>query len=257
MKFTGQERDSESGLDFFSARYFSSPQGRFTSPDPLLNSGRPWEPQSWNRYTYALNNPLKYTDPNGLYEWSQKCADNDQQCQSYRQQFRDALTTIRTAVEQYRERSPERDTLQAILDKYGDEGEENKVFIKFSSAGGFPADESTNLFGKTTVTFDMKMIDGTFQNSAEINPAYKPSIGWGEIVAHEGAHMLDRFLLGNPVNRSGALRTEVNAFDAQSFVPKALNQNSFWAYGTRVGPNPTGKPYDNTPFKIKPRKMSI
>lgn len=56
------------GLDYFGARYFSGAQGRFTSPDPLLNSGRPWEPQSWNRYSYVLNNPLRYIDPLGLYE---------------------------------------------------------------------------------------------------------------------------------------------------------------------------------------------
>jgi len=40
--------------------------------------------------------------------------------------------------------------------------------------------------------------------------------------------MLDKFMFGNPVNRSGALRTEVNAFDTQSFVPKALNLQSQW-----------------------------
>jgi RHS repeat-associated protein len=42
-KFTGKERDSESGLDNFGARYDSSSMGRFMTPDPLLNSGRPWE----------------------------------------------------------------------------------------------------------------------------------------------------------------------------------------------------------------------
>ena len=42
---------------------------RFTSPDPLLNSGRPWDPQSWNRYAYGRNNPLKNIDPTGLYDW--------------------------------------------------------------------------------------------------------------------------------------------------------------------------------------------
>jgi RHS repeat-associated protein len=57
QKFTGKERDAETGLDYFGARYLSSPQGRFTSPDPLLNSGRPEIPQSWNRYSYTLNNP--------------------------------------------------------------------------------------------------------------------------------------------------------------------------------------------------------
>ena len=47
LRFTGQVRDGDTspGLDFFGARYMSSAQGRFTSPDPLLNSGRPWQPQ--------------------------------------------------------------------------------------------------------------------------------------------------------------------------------------------------------------------
>lgn len=54
------------GLDYFGARYFSGAQGRFTSPDPMLNSAKPEDPQTWNRYSYALNNPLKFVDPNGL-----------------------------------------------------------------------------------------------------------------------------------------------------------------------------------------------
>jgi len=67
-KFTGKERDSESGLDNFEARYFTSSMGRFMSPDPenisaILNSD---DPQSWNGYMYARNNPLRYTDPEGL-----------------------------------------------------------------------------------------------------------------------------------------------------------------------------------------------
>ena len=41
QKFTGKERDNETGLDYFGARYMSSAQGRFTSPDPFLNSGHP------------------------------------------------------------------------------------------------------------------------------------------------------------------------------------------------------------------------
>jgi RHS repeat-associated protein len=64
--FTSKERDAETGLDFFGARYMSSAQGRFTSADPigatvlhLLN------PQRWNMYAYAVNNPFAYTDPDG------------------------------------------------------------------------------------------------------------------------------------------------------------------------------------------------
>ena len=66
QKFTGYERDMETGLDYAQARYFASRQGRFTSPDPLLASGRSIRPQTWNRYTYALNNPLRFIDPSGL-----------------------------------------------------------------------------------------------------------------------------------------------------------------------------------------------
>jgi RHS repeat-associated protein len=66
QKFAGSERDTETGLDFMQARYFASAQGRFSSPDPLLASGRAAMPQSWNRYAYVLNNPLRLVDPNGL-----------------------------------------------------------------------------------------------------------------------------------------------------------------------------------------------
>jgi RHS repeat-associated protein len=63
---TGKERDSETGLDYFGARYMSSGQGRFTSPDPVTVDGdRTSDPQRLNLYSYARNNPLKYVDPDG------------------------------------------------------------------------------------------------------------------------------------------------------------------------------------------------
>ncbi|MEK6286383.1 MAG: RHS repeat-associated core domain-containing protein, partial [Acidobacteriota bacterium] len=65
QKFTQKERDSESGLDYFLARYYSSAQGRFTSVDPLMASASVTAPQSWNRYAYAFNNPLRFIDPDG------------------------------------------------------------------------------------------------------------------------------------------------------------------------------------------------
>jgi RHS repeat-associated protein len=65
IEFTGKERDAETGLDYFGARYFSGAQGRFTSPDPLMASAKISNPQTWNMYGYSLNNPLRYTDPNG------------------------------------------------------------------------------------------------------------------------------------------------------------------------------------------------
>jgi len=62
-KFTGYERDAETGLDFAQARYFSSTEGRFTSADSLLGSLA--NPQTLNRYAYVGNNPLGYYDPTG------------------------------------------------------------------------------------------------------------------------------------------------------------------------------------------------
>ena len=67
VKFTGKERDSETGLDYFGARYMSSAQGRFTTVDPAMESQDPANPQSWNRYAYTYNNPLKYVDHNGKW----------------------------------------------------------------------------------------------------------------------------------------------------------------------------------------------
>jgi len=64
--FTGKERDTESGNDFFNARYYSSSMGRFLSPDPILqNDLRLLNPQRWNKYAYVINNPLILTDPTG------------------------------------------------------------------------------------------------------------------------------------------------------------------------------------------------
>src|SRR5712692_5673678 len=65
QKFTSKERDAETGLDYFGARYSTGAQGRFNSPDPSMLSTVLANPQSWNRYTFAINNPLRYVDPNG------------------------------------------------------------------------------------------------------------------------------------------------------------------------------------------------
>ena len=92
FKFTGKERDSESGNDYFGARFYGSSMGRFMSPDPL-----PWihwqhgdeddqkkfagfisNPQNFNMYTYVNNNPLNKTDPTGMNACG---TNNDSGCQ--------------------------------------------------------------------------------------------------------------------------------------------------------------------------------
>lgn len=70
-KFTGKERDSESGNDYSSARYYGSSIGGFLSPD--ATGGHVEDPQSLNKYSYVGNNPLIRTDPTGL-DFNHQCS---------------------------------------------------------------------------------------------------------------------------------------------------------------------------------------
>jgi RHS repeat-associated protein len=62
-QFTDQELDNESGLYNYDARLYDPALGRFISPDSIIPDV--YYPQLLNRYAYARNNPLRYTDPNG------------------------------------------------------------------------------------------------------------------------------------------------------------------------------------------------
>ncbi|HMM80491.1 MAG TPA: RHS repeat-associated core domain-containing protein [Pyrinomonadaceae bacterium] len=66
QNYTGYEKDEESGLEYAQARYYNATHGRFTSVDPLTASATIRNPQTLNRYSYALNSPYKFTDPLGL-----------------------------------------------------------------------------------------------------------------------------------------------------------------------------------------------
>ncbi|MBK6723000.1 MAG: hypothetical protein IPG58_06865 [Acidobacteria bacterium] len=66
QRFTGYQKDTETGLDFAEARMYQNQHGRFTAIDPLLASGKSANPQTFNRYSYTMNQPLVLTDPNGM-----------------------------------------------------------------------------------------------------------------------------------------------------------------------------------------------
>ena len=64
-RFTGQQHDAETGLEFMNARSMQARTGRMNQPDPLFGNAI-YNPQRWNRYAYVLNNPLKMVDPTGM-----------------------------------------------------------------------------------------------------------------------------------------------------------------------------------------------
>jgi RHS repeat-associated protein len=84
LDFTGQFQGTLNGLDDFLYREYSPVQGRWISPDPSgLSAVDPSNPESWNRYSYASNNPLRYVDPLGLFcVWDNGSYDSNDDSQS-------------------------------------------------------------------------------------------------------------------------------------------------------------------------------
>jgi RHS repeat-associated protein len=64
-KFTGQRLDDSTGLYYYGARYYDPALGRFVQADSIVPN--PGNPQALNRYSYVLNNPLRFIDPTGMF----------------------------------------------------------------------------------------------------------------------------------------------------------------------------------------------
>jgi RHS repeat-associated protein len=192
-RFTGKERDAETGLDFFGARYFSGAQGRFSSPDPLLSSGRPWDPQSWNRYAYGLNNPLRYTDPTGLYEWDSTlgggCTDKALKggsCDGFtKAQGKDIVSERKNIRSDLNALGGSNDpSLRAVAGAIGGEGKNNGVTISMKELKeGVSAQVASNL--------PLKIDEN---GNPVLNLSVRPGASGNSLfidLAHEGSHIWD------------------------------------------------------------------
>lgn len=112
LRSSGKERDTETGLDYFGARYFGSNMGRFTSADPkMISVKRILDPRGWNAYSYVLNNPLILVDPDGKeWKWGgsrssaqgdalvEAFARNYQKDANFRQQFDKVAGSTKTVL---------------------------------------------------------------------------------------------------------------------------------------------------------------
>jgi RHS repeat-associated protein len=140
FKFTGKERDSESGNDYFSARYYSNNMGRFISPDPI--SGNVYNPQSLNRYVYVQNSPLIATDPTGMIvSWEDskaKCKKGELNCKTKAQrEYEDKIAKLQ-ASKNDKERA-KGDALQATYNKL--QASDINFHVVSSDPGGISSGE--------------------------------------------------------------------------------------------------------------------
>jgi RHS repeat-associated protein len=171
QKFTSKERDIETGLDYFGARYYASTQGRFSSADPLLSSGREEEPQSWNRYSYVLNNPLRLIDPSGLYEFDSSVS--EEQRKKFIAGFNQAKANLAKIAGVYGDNSKEYQKAQRASDAYGakadgSDGIKNGVTIHASEG----ADGYTQVAGAGP-----KDIRVTFSSASFASERFSEGIG--------------------------------------------------------------------------------
>jgi RHS repeat-associated protein len=79
-KYATYTRDNLTGLDYAMNRYYYSAWGRFMSPDPYNGSAHLGDPQSWNRYTYATNDPINRRDPSGKDDGDPYGGDGEDGC---------------------------------------------------------------------------------------------------------------------------------------------------------------------------------
>ena len=170
-KFTGKERDSESGLDYFGARYNASSMGRFMSPDPL--GGNLANPQSLNKYAYVLNNPLINTDPTGMYV----CKDSADCSSKQDQKFEKSLAGLRN--------SKNADVARAA-GAYGSANDKNGVTVGFADMNKKGEDGSTtSKLGSLDGGNTPAAISDVTINSKSSGASLDAAIG------HEGSHVAD------------------------------------------------------------------
>ncbi len=171
-KFTGKERDAETGLDNFIKRYHASSMGRFMSPDPMMiMKQKLLDPQQWNMYSYARNNPLRFIDPTGMYV----CTDKDK-CAAFEKARQEAL------------KSKNADVVRGA-NAYGKLGDKNGVYVSF--ADKLKGDRGGTVTRRDTgIEYDPNSANGV---RATVNVTIKSDQASNvETLAHEGSHVADR-----------------------------------------------------------------
>lgn len=204
LHFTGKERDKETGLDYFGARYYGSRLARLTTVDPLLAIGPSLrDPQRWNRYAYAKNNPFKYVDPDGRYTCSGK------ECEKFEKQRQLGL----------RSASPD---VRRGAAAYGDAGVANGVTVTFTDPGD--GHNGTMLPG-------LEMLkDGSMRAKADVK--IRPGLAGtslADTIAHEGSHAADAQDFVATMKSDGSYDGRLNLTDYATEFRAYMVTQSVWS----------------------------
>jgi RHS repeat-associated protein len=220
FKFTGKERDSESGLDNFRARFDSSTLGRFMSPDSGVDQ-HPEAPQSWNLYNYGLNNPLNLVDPTGEYVCGAGVTQT--MCDNFQRSLDAAQADANKLKETYGADSTEYKDAQRAVDFYGEENIDNGVTL---TLGGQPKDAEGQVdphVGSTTPTAKNPLGQKITVHFAE--SAFSGSPDEALVITHEGSHGADAsdwVKSGfSPAKNPSLYQTEWRAFHVTQSIAEA------------------------------------
>ncbi|MEZ5308394.1 MAG: RHS repeat-associated core domain-containing protein [Pyrinomonadaceae bacterium] len=241
QKFTSYERDNESDLNFAQARMFGAPVGRFTSPDPAMASASVDNPQTWNRYVYVLNNPVKYSDPLGLWEIDS----NYETITETNDKGKKKVTKVRVILK--KEDGDDAKTLakqlkisekaaQKLLNKADSNGN-----IRLSEAGGSIGNVFKNI-EKILVAYEQFKIDNPDQgdNNGQSCSSTASFLATGGRNTQNGVGALDQYLgqmgvdmNGNPTGmRANARSINENDLQIGDIVRYALNNTSMATHFT-------------------------
>jgi RHS repeat-associated protein len=216
-KFTGKERDSESGLDYFGARHHASAMGRFMTSDPIhIMKQKFADPQQWNMYAYVRNNPLRFTDPTGMYTCTDKNKCTSRQYKAFEKARQNDLGSKDPAV-------------VAAAKAYGDPTKDNGVNVKFGDPG-------KGHDGSTTAS--VALADGKFQGKVDVTiKSGLSGTALDAAVGHEGVHVGDAQGYFSTINGAQSdlskdlthFQTEMNAYRVTASIWAAAGETG--AYG--------------------------
>jgi RHS repeat-associated protein len=220
--FTGQRLDG-TGLYYYGARYYDASMGRFISADTIVQS--PGNPQTLNRYSYCLNNPLAYIDPTGKYFEAENEAAALEWCR-LNMEFR--LEVPSWITEWAYKRCAIDDAYNAIMNNADIPGgikhymrilhdSDRVIHINFGDfGGGAVAINAMQIYSRFDRTIDFATEDYICIDSEWLS-------NLAPIFAHECYHIYE----GNP---GGTAEEEFVAYAVQFFVERALSGSSSWGW---------------------------